>query len=293
MLSLMKKHEASGLVEQFKGKTVQEAEVIAALLNPVAQNEIRDRVKVVAVKAPEVDARQATVGASGEVCEKTSWFRSEVNSKEENVVAEKLYHVSFAANEDFMKQLERAKELSFQGNKDDLALQNVLGKALGEYLKRRCPKEREARRQARREKKAAAQAALEAVENLKVDTVAPAAADVVSKVSEPNAPMAGDASKEIASRYVPAATRDEVLVRDGFCCTFESAEGVRCGSRNNLEVDHIVPFAVGGETKPENLRTLCAPHNLRAAYEVFPKGFMDACVERRKEGPGNFRNFLP
>ncbi len=47
---LMKRHKASGLVEQFKGKTAQEAEEIAALLNPVSQNEIRE---IDAAKTPE------------------------------------------------------------------------------------------------------------------------------------------------------------------------------------------------------------------------------------------------
>ncbi len=279
---LMKMHEASGLVEQFKGKTAQEAEEIAALLNPVAQSEIRDRIKVVSVKAPETDPRQASLGSSNEVSEKTTWFRSEVNSKgeSETPAAEKLYHVSFAANEEFMKQLERANELSFQGNKDGLALQNVLGKALGEYLQRRCPKEREARRnaqKARRERRAAAKAALELISGeTSVGVTETAATIVETPVAEA---AGGNALKETPSRYIPAAMRDAVLVRDGCCCTFESEVGVRCGSRRNLEVDHIVPFAAGGESRSGNLRTLCAAHNLRAAYEVFPKGFMDACVE--------------
>ncbi len=261
---LMKKHEASGLVEQFKGKTAQEAEEIAALLNPVAQSEIRDRIKVVSVKAPEVDTRQASLGSSNEVSEETTWFRSEVNLKgeKETAAAEKLYHVSFAANEEFMKQLERAKELSFQGNKDDLALQNVLGKALEEYLKRRCPKEREARRRARREKKAAERAAEKSAE-----IVAETKVDAPTR-SEATAP----------SRHIPAALRDEVLARDGYRCTFEGPEGVRCESRRNLGLDHRMPFASGGETTSGNLRTLCAAHNLHAAYQVFPSGFMNACI---------------
>ncbi len=78
--------------------------------------------------------------------------------------------------------------------------------------------------------------------------------------------------------------RDAVLVRDGFCCTFVSAEGVKCESRRNLEMDHRVPFAVGGATNLANLRTLCAAHNLHAAYERFQMGFMDVCVGRGMSG---------
>ena len=279
---LMKKHGASSLVQQFKGKSVQEAEVIAARLNPVAENEIRDRIKVVAVKAPEINPNQASLGANGGFSDETSCFRSEVKHKEETT--EKMYHVSFAANEEFMRQLERAKVLSFQGRKDDVALQNVLGQALEEFLKRMCPKEREARRRARRERKAAAEAALQKVALDVAEPVAETVAGSIVKVlpKETSAvPSPGQhESMEERSSQIPAAMRDEVLVRDGFCCTFVSADGVRCESRRNLEVDHRVPFAVGGETSLENLRTLCAPHNLFAAYERFPRGFMDACVVR-------------
>jgi 5-methylcytosine-specific restriction endonuclease McrA len=44
--------------------------------------------------------------------------------------------------------------------------------------------------------------------------------------------------------------REQVLKRDG-CC-------VRCGSTEDLEVDHVTPVSAGGETTPDNLRTLCA-----------------------------------
>ncbi|MFA5171649.1 MAG: HNH endonuclease [Sulfuriferula sp.] len=57
-------------------------------------------------------------------------------------------------------------------------------------------------------------------------------------------------------RGVPLKLRYRVLVRDSFRCTL-------CGRSPALEhgvrlhVDHIVPFARGGKTSEENLRTLC------------------------------------
>lgn len=42
-----------------------------------------------------------------------------------------------------------------------------------------------------------------------------------------------------------------------------------CGSRYALEVDHIVPKAVGGSDHPENLRLLCRSCNQRAAVRFF------------------------
>ncbi|UCF06333.1 MAG: HNH endonuclease, partial [bacterium] len=63
------------------------------------------------------------------------------------------------------------------------------------------------------------------------------------------------------SRHIPASVRDEVFARDGGRCTFVGPEGKRCGSRWNIQVDHIVPYGKGGDSSPENLRLLCAKHN--------------------------------
>ncbi|WP_373432209.1 HNH endonuclease [Streptomyces afghaniensis] len=48
------------------------------------------------------------------------------------------------------------------------------------------------------------------------------------------------------SRHV----RPRALVRDGFSC-------VRCGARERLEVDHVVPIAKGGTWTLGNAQTLC------------------------------------
>jgi len=61
-------------------------------------------------------------------------------------------------------------------------------------------------------------------------------------------------------RGVPLKLRYRVLVRDNFRC-------VLCGRSPALEygvrlhVDHVVPFARGGKTSEENLRTLCETCN--------------------------------
>ncbi|MDE0026540.1 MAG: HNH endonuclease [Spirochaetaceae bacterium] len=69
------------------------------------------------------------------------------------------------------------------------------------------------------------------------------------------------------SRYIPAAVKREVWRRDQGCCSYvDPHSGRRCGSRYRLEIDHIVPFALGGGAEPENLRLRCgAHHRLRHA----------------------------
>ena len=64
------------------------------------------------------------------------------------------------------------------------------------------------------------------------------------------------------SRYIPAPVRREVWRRDGGCCSyFDPHTGRRCGSRFLLELDHIVPIALGGSAEPGNLRLHCSAHH--------------------------------
>jgi len=67
------------------------------------------------------------------------------------------------------------------------------------------------------------------------------------------------------SRYVPAAVRRAVWKRDGGRCTFVGPDGTRCGSTHMLQLDHLRPFALGGESTVENLTLHCVAHNLLRA----------------------------
>ena len=53
---------------------------------------------------------------------------------------------------------------------------------------------------------------------------------------------------------IPSAVRREVWRRDGGKC-------VKCGSRKNLEYDHIIPVAKGGSNTARNIELLCEKHN--------------------------------
>ena len=64
------------------------------------------------------------------------------------------------------------------------------------------------------------------------------------------------------SRYIPVAVKREVWRRDQGCCSYvDRHSGRRCGSRYRLEIDHIVPFALGGDAHPSNLRLCCEAHH--------------------------------
>jgi 5-methylcytosine-specific restriction endonuclease McrA len=84
------------------------------------------------------------------------------------------------------------------------------------------------------------------------------------------------------SRHVPAAVRDAVFARDGGRCAYVGANGIPCGSRHLLHIDHVEPFGRGGGATLENLRLLCAPHNQMEAERVYGSDWM-----RRSRGdPG-------
>lgn len=69
--------------------------------------------------------------------------------------------------------------------------------------------------------------------------------------------------------HIAQSTRREVFARDGEQCTFVDAHGRRCKCRRRLELDHIVPRALGGTDEASNLRVVCRTHNRHYAEEIF------------------------
>ncbi len=70
-----------------------------------------------------------------------------------------------------------------------------------------------------------------------------------------------------SGRAIPTAVKRQVWQRDGGCCCYlDRRTGRRCNSRHLIEIDHILPHALGGGADPQNLRLLChARHRHRHA----------------------------
>ena len=75
-------------------------------------------------------------------------------------------------------------------------------------------------------------------------------------------PTSAPKSRPRANRSIPAAVRREIWQRDGGRCRFvDPRTGRRCASRHLLQIDHVLPCALGGGAEPGNLRLLCYAHH--------------------------------
>lgn len=66
--------------------------------------------------------------------------------------------------------------------------------------------------------------------------------------------MQGEQSGLIARSPIPPEVVRAVIERDGRRC-------VECGSTENIQLDHIIPVALGGATSVANLQLLCSDCN--------------------------------
>jgi hypothetical protein len=66
----------------------------------------------------------------------------------------------------------------------------------------------------------------------------------------------------VVSRFIPVVTRNKIWQRDKGCCSYiDPVTKRKCNSRYQIQIDHIIPFALGGKSLEGNLRLLCAAHN--------------------------------
>ena len=79
---------------------------------------------------------------------------------------------------------------------------------------------------------------------------------------KPTGAVTPTAKPRASGRAIPAAVRRQVWQRDGGRCSYVDRQtGRRCNSRHLIEIDHILPYAMGGGADPENLRLLCGAHH--------------------------------
>ncbi|MEK7355435.1 MAG: HNH endonuclease signature motif containing protein [Bdellovibrionota bacterium] len=101
-----------------------------------------------------------------------------------------------------------------------------------------------------------------AIENPEVDNVE---VDTATNIRP------GDATRPVAHQkqsviqfagFISSTARHFVFLRDGGACR-------NCSSTKFVQVDHIIPVALGGSSEPENLQLLCRKCNQRRAIETY------------------------
>jgi len=75
-------------------------------------------------------------------------------------------------------------------------------------------------------------------------------------IERAHAELRGEDAAVHRRQPIPESVRHEVWRRDQGRC-------VDCGSREQLEFDHIVPVSKGGSSTPRNVELRCAPCNAR------------------------------
>src|SRR5262249_38408833 len=76
------------------------------------------------------------------------------------------------------------------------------------------------------------------------------------------------------SRHVPARVKRAVWKRDGGRCTYVSDSGHRCEERTDLQFDHVLEFARGGDATAAGIRLRCQTHNQLTAEQTLGAAFM-------------------
>ena len=263
----LSKPNGKELLLELCGRTKDEALRIVARYFPVEPKRLFD--SIVPVVAKNSVAVGNPVSDLPLFADKNSnYFRAEVNG---NLVAEsaELFRMTVTVSAEFQEKLERVKELMFSGFGET---GEVLERALDEFIKRHAPEEKIKRREKREAKKLREKS--EKSETL-AGELSGAAETILAALPAKDRDLG-------LRRYVTGPLRDEILERDGHACTYVSPEGVKCGSKVGLQIDHITPWACGGRTEAGNLRTVCQAHNLMFARKVFGDRVVDEAIAARK-----------
>ena len=211
------------ILGSIRGKSRSEVEQLLAAAHP--QTKTVERVRPIVV-APRVEAVPATpskeAGTSAQATspQTLSLFNALRPSPEKvkaavivpaapTPVPEKRYALSFSVDEKTFAELEEVKALLSSSLPQGVSLEEALKVLLGQYLARHSPEKRQARR-------------LAAAGRQKTSIDAPS-----PKVSPE---ITAETKVAPASRHIPAKVRDEVLCRDGGCCSYISPEAYAVGA---------------------------------------------------------------
>lgn len=226
------------LVAQARGRPTREIERLVAAIAP--REDAADCLRLLPGQAvPEV----TTSHSAGDTRESSGTPRPVIQHPpalpprgEIAPLSERRHLFRFSASTPFRTKFERSRDVL-----GSASMERVFEAALDALLDVRDPERRLARRRARG--------------------------------LEPEERKARENGERGRTRRIPIAIRDAVWTRDGGRCTFTAPDGSRCPATRHLEIDHVLPYALGGTSDDAaNLRLLCRTHNLLEAEKAFGEG---------------------
>jgi 5-methylcytosine-specific restriction endonuclease McrA len=217
---------------------------------------------------------KTTFGADGKK------FTTCGNSSQQSTILKKKYKLEFSVEPECMKKLEEAKAILSRKYPSGVLLGKLLEEALDAYLDKHSPERKKKRRKDRKAKQ-------EEKKNGKLPhnkkTQKAKATNTKTGAGRTKSRGPTRSKHEGYNRYIPQAVQDEVFARDKGRCTYVGTDGVRCNSTWNLQIDHIKPYAKGGNHDANNLRLLCAKHNILEAEKCYGRHYIQQ--QMRKQSP--------
>jgi len=145
--------------------------------------------------------------------------------------------IEFSAKESVAQKIERTKQL-LRHKYPQGKLEDIFDELLNLFLAKKDP----ARKIERLEKKTLAS-------QVKQEDNSEVHPKMAANRNEEPAPTNNNLRK-IKTRYIPENIRLEVWKRDEGQCCYISPDGRRCQERGGLELDHIFPWSLGGDSSP-------------------------------------------
>jgi len=115
-----------------------------------------------------------------------------------------------------------------------------------------------------------------AISDLALEVVEPK-----EKTERTTALRSGSEKAPSKSRYIPNKIKLEVWKKANSQCQFISPETQRkCNSTHRLQIEHKIPYSIGGTHEIENLSLLCAAHNAHMAIELLGEKKMNLYLRK-------------
>ena len=282
------------ILSEIRGKSTRQVELLVSTHKPV--NIIRDTVRPVCVRrcveestvtcgsGPSAETSpgnpDAQMGdwrpANSNKSSSSAETRSGAELPRGRMLLEQRLKLGFTVSPDFMKKYNKIKSLLSGKHPEGINFEMLFDTLMTEYLEKHDPdrcRERRTKRASSRDN--TAKQNLERHSAQKTERAGKS--DKAGKDNPRKKPPASHRN----SRHIPPAVRDQIYPRDKGRCTFVGANGKRCNSTWDLEVDHVVPVARGGDNSPGNLRLLCRKHNIYRAEREYGRGLMDEYIKAK------------